>query len=140
MNVYIAAPYEDSQLVREHHILLRDLRMTPTSQWAEDAQDGTEDLRQLSPRVARVRAFRNDLDLRSAHVVVVFARDGAGGEMFAEARLALENNIPVIWAGERRTLSAYRDGVIRVDSLGDAFRVLKAMAVYVDGTGVPSVE
>ena len=40
--------------------------------------------------------------------------------MFAEIRLALAHRIPVLWVGERRILSAYREGVLCVDTLGDA--------------------
>jgi hypothetical protein len=60
--------------------------------------------------------------------VLVLARDGAGAEMFGEARLALEYGIPTVWFGTRRPLSAYRPGVVRVETIDEAMEQLAAFA------------
>jgi hypothetical protein len=51
--------------------------------------------------------------------------------MFAEARLALEHGIPVVWVGARRPLSGYRPGVIRVDTLEAGVDLLATFAEIV---------
>ncbi len=69
----------------------------------------------MGVREVRRIALANDRDLLGADLVVALPRDGAGAEMFAEVRLALAHRIPVLWVGARRPLSAYREGVLRVD-------------------------
>ena len=119
---YVAAPYIDAGRVLDVHERLVDLGIQPTSTWARTA-DGPEDLSRVTEDGLRLIARANDSDLRGSHVVLVLARDGAGGEMFAEARIALEWGRPVVWVG-RRILSAYRDGVVRVEDIDDALVVL----------------
>jgi len=119
MHVYVAAPYMDAPLVRALHQQLTSARFTPTSSWADEAT-GAEALDALSPAEVRRIAKANDEDLHRAHVLIVLAREGAGAEMFAEARLALEYETAVIWVGARRPLSAYRAGVVRVDTAQQA--------------------
>jgi hypothetical protein len=118
LRAYLAAPFLDAPLVRDLDAHLVSLGIGVTSAWAA-AANGPEALEALAPEDVRRIALANDRDLLSAHVVVVLARDGAGAEMFAEARLALAHRIPVVWVGTRRPLSAYRDGVLRVASLAE---------------------
>ncbi len=121
--IYVAAPYEDAGYVREHvHERLRALGFEPTSRWAETAR-GPEDFARFSADELRVIAEGNDLDVAGSKAVLVLARAGAGGEMFAEARLALAMGIPCIWVG-RRTLSAWRLGVVRAADLDEALEIL----------------
>jgi hypothetical protein len=125
--VYVAAPYEDAPGVRRVHALLRYLRLEPTSTWAEEA-DGPEVLEKMPLDVVRALADRNDADLESSSALLVLPRAGAGREMYAEVRLAIERNIPVIWVGGPRPLSAYRVGVARVDDLTEALAHLCELA------------
>jgi hypothetical protein len=111
--VYVAAPYDDAPAVREAHGWLRANRFIPVSSWA-DKVEGPERLDLLTSAQCHAIAEGNDRDLLSAHALLVLSRAGAGGEMFGEARLALEFGIPVVWVGSRRPLTAYRRGVVRV--------------------------
>lgn len=119
--VYVAAPYADSVFVRSVHKVLRAEAFEPTSRWAETAS-AVEPL--LTDEAMRAAALANDDDLYRSHAVLVLAREGTGGEMFAEARIAIATGIPVVWAG-RRILSAYRAGVTRCDDIHEALRALR---------------
>jgi hypothetical protein len=137
MNIYFAAPYDDAPLVQRLHTRAKTMGLKPMSHWAETAH-GSEQLATMPIERVRSIAWDNDVDLKSSQVVIVLAREGAGGEMFAEARLALTHEIPVIWVGDRRPLTAYRPGVIRVGGIEEAFVVLKglsdaASAPWIDG-------
>lgn len=125
MNVYVAAPFEDAGIVRMVHERFASLGLTPTAKWADHA-DGKEDFARFEPARLRAFAHQNDKDLRDSDVVLVIARAGAGGEMFAEARLAIEWGKAVVWVG-RRILSAWRHGVVSADSIDDAVDLLVAM-------------
>lgn len=114
--VYVCAPFEDGAFVRALHERLETLQLTPTSRWAEHATS-REDFARYSPVQLREYARRNDADLRGSDVALVLARHGGGGEMFAEARLALEWGKAVVWVGKRHTLSAFRSGVVRTEDL-----------------------
>lgn len=104
----------------------------PSSRWVDGAVSA-EDFGRYTPEELRRFAAQNDRDVCSSHVVLVLARPGAGGEMFGEARLALEWGLAVVWVG-RRTLSAWRRGVVRVDNLDQAIGVLARMRVaFEDG-------
>lgn len=118
MRIYVAAPYEDAAHVRGLHERLRSLGLEPTSHWAENAA-GPENFASFTPMQLRAIAESNDTDVISSTAVLVLARAGAGGEMFAEARLALFLAKPVYWVG-RRTLSSWREGVVRCEDLDDA--------------------
>jgi len=127
LRCYVAAPYLDGTLVREQvHPRLAALGIEPTSSWCADAI-GAEDFAAYGAGQLRAIAATNDADLARADVVLVIAREGAGGEMFAEARLALVMRKPVVWTG-RLILSAWRRGVVRVDSVAAALRVLARYA------------
>ena len=127
MNLYVAAPFERAPEVRDLHALARPLGLTAVSFWAEEAH-GPENLRALPRDVARALGRKNDRDLLSAHLVVALASYGAGGEMFAEVRLALAHRIPVLWVGARRPLSAYREGVLRVSSVAEGVMLVSGFA------------
>lgn len=122
---YVAAPYADAAFVRVVHDHLLAVAITPTSSWATTAR-GPEDFSRFSPPELRRVAAQNDADLRGSDVCLVIARDGAGGEMFAEARVALEWGKPIVWTG-RRTLSAWRSGVVLAEDLDAAILLLVAM-------------
>jgi hypothetical protein len=125
--VYVAAPYGDASLVRRVHDLLRRLRLEPTSRWAENAL-GAENIETLPLDVVQALAEVNDRDLLDADAVLVLPRDGAGREMYAEARLALEHRIPVFWSGRPLCLSSFRAGVRRCSDLVDAVLALLELA------------
>lgn len=125
--VYVAAPFDDGAIVRDClHDRLRLHGMRPTAQWF-DAPRGPEDFTRFSPDELQRRALRNDADVRGSDVVFALPRRGAGGEMFAEIRVALEWGKSVVWVGERRTLSAWRAGVVRVDDFDAGLGILCAM-------------
>lgn len=127
--VYVAAPFADAAFVREHvHERLRAIGCTPTSSWVDTAA-GPENFARYLPAELRRNAEHNDRNLRGSDVVLVVAREGAGGETFAEARIAIEWGKPVVWCG-RRILSAWRAGVVRVDDLDGAMATLAAMRGY----------
>src|SRR5258706_3586810 len=98
VRVYVAAPYADAPRVRALHDDLREAGFLPVSQWAENA-NGPEALETLPLSTIRALARQNDADLLSAHLVIALARDGAGGDMFAEVRCALDSKIPVLGVG-----------------------------------------
>ncbi len=125
LRCYVAAPFIDAPYVREVHACLRLLGIEPTSSWADHA-NGPEDLASMPLAQVRAIAERNDHALATSDIVLVLPRDGAGREMYAEARIALAIGMPVIWVGGPRPLSAYREGVLLVDTLPEAFRELRA--------------
>lgn len=125
--VYVAAPYEDAGRVRAIHAILREARIEPVSRWAEGAI-GPE------PAINRAAFWRevaaqNDHDVIDCDAMLVLARDGVGGEMFAELRLATLHAKPVVYVGSRIVLSAWREGVVRVPTLD---RGLVELAKLVD--------
>ena len=126
LSVYCAAPYEDAQLVRQVHGRLRLMGATVTSRWAEEAI-GAEDFAKFTPSVLQAIAEANDADVAAANLVIVLARPGAGGEMFAECRYALTMRTPVYWTG-RLTLSAWREGVTRFGSLEELLASVETLA------------
>ena len=126
LSVYCAAPYEDAQLVRQVHGRLRLMGATVTSRWAEEAI-GAEDFAKFTPSVLQAIAEANDADVAAANLVIVLARPGAGGEMFAECRYALTMRKPVYWTG-RLTLSAWREGVTRFGSLEELLASVETLA------------
>ncbi len=119
--VYVASSYQNAPYVRAVHEKLRAIRMEPSSSWAGHA-NGPEP-RDLSVDALRAIAARNDSDLLDSHAVLVIAHEQSG-ETFAELRLALERQLPVVYMGERRILSAYRPGVVRVESIVEALYAL----------------
>lgn len=130
---YVCAPFEDGATVRDRvHVRVLAAGFAPSSRWATE-WTGSENFDGASVAELRSRAEQNDADLRSSTVALVLARPGGGGEMFAEARLALECGLAVVWVG-RRTLSAWRRGVVRVDDLDQAIAVLSRMReAFADG-------
>jgi hypothetical protein len=126
MNVYFCASHLDSVNVRHLQDGVRQQGLVPVSTWPYEVV-GPERLDDLQLSQVRAIADRNDRDLRKAHIAVVLARDGVGAEMFAEARLALSLGIPALWVGTRRPLSAYREGVHRVDDVVHAMKVLRGL-------------
>jgi len=124
LRCYVAAPFVDAPYVREVHACLRLLGIEPSSSWAESADGEPERLDLMPLEQVRAIAERNDHALATSDVVLVLPRDGAGREMYAEARLAIAIGLEVIWVGGPRPLSAYREGVALVDTLQEAFRLL----------------
>lgn len=124
LHVYVAAPYEDAALVREVHAELEKYDIVATSLWADEAR-GAEDFSTYTPTQLRAAAESNDEDIDRSHAMIVMARKGAGGEMFAEARYAAHLGMPTFWCG-RMTLSAWRWNVVRVENPGGATLMLRA--------------
>lgn len=113
--VYVAAPYVDRFHVRLLHRAMPALGLAPTSKWAETDED------EFDMPQARLRELANENDraIRMSDVVLVIARDGVGGEMFAEARYAISRLVPVYWVG-RKILSAHRPGVLICETDAEA--------------------
>lgn len=120
--IYVAAPYEDANLVRQTHLKLEQQDFAPVSFWAIAAH-GPEALNEQSAKWA---IKHNDEDLESAAGVLALCREGAGGEMYAEITRALIWGKPVFWVGHRR-LSAYRHGVTLCDDIDDAIDALDVL-------------
>jgi hypothetical protein len=133
MKAYFAAPYIDATKVRRLHVRAHMLGITPVSSWAESAK-GAEALDEIPLAEARRIVEMNDRDLASAHVVVALPRDTAGGETHCVVARALEWRIPVIWVGSPCTLSAYREGVLRVDNVIEAMERLTSFRNTVDAS------
>ncbi len=113
LNVYIAAPFgRGPTIARGLATALENLGCRVVSSWIDVAiaMGGVERLSDEAE--ARAVARTNDRDLDSAHVVLVLAFAGEGREMFAEARMAVEHGIPVVWCGPT-CLTAMRPGVVR---------------------------
>lgn len=126
IRVYVAGPYSSASFIREHvHERLRQLRMEPTSRWADDAH-GAEDFSKFSPERLREFGLSNDADVARADALLLVDLAGMGRETYAEMRLALILGKPVIWLG-RHALSAYRDGVTRAEDLDEALSFLVAL-------------
>lgn len=125
MRVYLAAPMPDKMLVRELHDRLAREDMVPTSSWAM-SDSTSNDFDAFTPTELRRHIQKNDSDLRGSDIVLVLARDGVGGEMFAEAALAIQMGKTVLWCG-RRILSSFRPGVVLVEDLESAFAILGDM-------------
>lgn len=122
--VYIASPYEDSPIVARVAEKLYSFGISSTSYWALQADGRKEDQSRSTPEDLRSYALRNDADVLDSDAVVVLARPGTGGEMFAEARFALIVGKPVIWVG-RKILSTWREGVTWVEDSDDAVSLLR---------------
>ncbi len=125
MRIYVAAPYDDAELVRGVHARLRAMGCTPTSQWASKAT-APEDFGSMTPEEISAVAKGNDRDVLSSEMVLVIARAGAGGEMFAEARFASCHSVPIVWVG-RLTLSAWRKGVTRCADLEEGMKAIRLL-------------
>jgi hypothetical protein len=120
--VYVAAPLADAPLVRDVHARLRQHGFLPVSYWAEEPSNyGVDDFEDLA--AVRAKMALNDAGVAGADVFLVLARDGAGGEMFCEARMAIAMGAPVVWVG-RRVLSTFREGVYHFDGLELAMQFL----------------
>lgn len=131
MKVYIAAPYADAALVRIVKGKLEDLGAEVLASWAVEAV-GPEDLEAMGAAARRAAIDKNDRELQAADVLLVLAREGSGGAMFGEARLAIECGALVIWAG-RRTLDAYRESVLRVADANEGAQVVAELVAAGDG-------
>lgn len=125
MHLYVAAPYPDIAMVRQLHMKLETIDIVPTSSWASGADN--EDFSKFTPMQLRRAAEANDQDIHRAHAVLVIARPGAGGEMFAEARYAEMLGMPIFWVG-RLTLSSWRPNVVRCASIEEALVHLEKAA------------
>lgn len=127
--VYVAAPYAEGPFVAAVvHPALRERDLSPTSGWAAQADGAPERLERLPLDAVRAIAERNDADLASSDLVVVLGHRGTGREMYAEARIAIALGLPVVWVGPPYPLSAYREGVVRVASLEEAWPAIELLA------------
>jgi len=111
MKVYIAAPYAEAVCVRTTVFsMIRDAGLDPIASWAVEADGEKENLLAIDEERARARWKRNRWELVAADALLVVARDGSGGEMFAETELARAMTLPIFWTG-RLTLSAFQPEV-----------------------------
>lgn len=94
------------------------------STW-HDLPHAPEDLESLSDDERHRIAAQNDRDLSRAQAALVIA-DERSGETFVEAGRAWQAGTPIVWTG-RAILTAYRPGVVRCATLGEAFNVLDEM-------------
>jgi hypothetical protein len=125
MIVYVVSPYANAPEVRVLHDRLRKLGIAFTSMWAEEA-NGAEDFSKFTPKKFQLIAEENDHHIDAADAILVLSRESGGAETYAEARYAISKEKLVFWVG-RLTLSAWRKGVIRCESVDDA---LKKMGEY----------
>lgn len=132
LRAFVAAPYQDSRLVRETHLRLCAVGIAPTSTWAETAPDAPENLSRFSDAEKLQICDDNDRDIERADVLLLLAREDAGRECFAEARFALTLGMPVVWVGFR-TSGAWRRGVCRAPSYDHALEMLERIARHWDG-------
>lgn len=126
LKVYIAAPFARWSRAKRARTLLRDLGFVVDSSWIDDAEraGGRES---DNPGLMQDALARNDADVSTSDVVLAMTWHGEGGEMFAEARLALLRGIPVLWVGERFIGSSFRAGSERFTEMLDAFARLEEM-------------
>lgn len=125
--VYVAAHYSLAPMVRAIHEKLFAIGCAPTSQWARLATRTLEELEDCSPEERRILWEMNDTCIDQSEAMLVVACVNKGGETFVEVGRALGRTIPILWTGERRILSSYRQGVFRV-SLDEALRALEHAA------------
>lgn len=125
LRIYVAAPMNDKMFVRELHDRLARADFIPTSTWANSDRT-SNDFDAFTPTELRAQLAKNDSDLRGSDVVLVVAREGVGGEMFAEARMAIDLGKTVIWCG-RRILSSFRPYILLVEDIESAFALLTGM-------------
>jgi hypothetical protein len=130
MRVYFMSDYANAPLIRRVHRLAPLIGVKPTSRWAEEASLVPERLDALGQERVRAIAAQNDRDLASSHIAVVVPREGVGGEMFCEAARALDAGIPLVWAGSRTVVSAYREGVLRLSDFAAAGPILRTFAAF----------
>lgn len=124
--VYVAAPFEDVHVVRDLHERMHALGLVPTARWVEGV-NGVENQARFTAAELRAFAERNDHDLARSHALIVLARAGGGGEMFAEMTRALILGLRVYYVGRRRILSAWRKGVVLCEDVDDALAQLLAV-------------
>lgn len=125
--VYVASPWTNAAFVRVVHEHLERLDITPMSSWARHAY-GAEDFARHAVAALRQALAINSADLRGSDAVLVYDPAGEGRETYAEAARAIEWGKPVVWCGPRG-LSRFASGVVRVEEIDDAIRVLVHMRV-----------
>jgi len=142
VKVYIAAPYGEAIFVRtEVFSMLRAAGLEPVATWAVEANGEQENLLTISREILRSRWIRNRSDLTRSDAVLVIARDGCGGEMFAEIEQARFAALSIYWCG-RLTLSAF-DVHVRVresatiDGIARAVGAVRAYAMSLGQNVVP---
>lgn len=140
LRIYVAAAFRTAPLVRDIHARIRELGHTPTSTWAETANDCAEDLDSLTDGEAQALWETNHGAALRANIGIVIARpvtvviDGEpidvphGRETFAEASTLLHGGALVVWIG-RETLTArvHRDQTRRVATVEEALAYLERM-------------
>jgi len=134
-SVYVAGPFSSGpELRRRLPGRLAAIGAELTARWLDlAAAEGSEDFSRYTIDELRAFAEMNDADLRAADVVLLVDPEGRGRETYSEIARALLWNKPVVWCG-RLTLSAWRRGVVRVDSLDAAIGTLARMReAYADG-------
>lgn len=106
--IYVCAPFDDRVYVRSVHALLVESELRPMSTWA----NANEDENWEDEEAVRLASLENVSQMATSDAMLVIARPGAGGEMYAEVARAITWGKPIFWVG-RRILSAFRPGVFR---------------------------
>lgn len=125
--IYVAAPFDDRYYVRAVHAKLVLAELRPTSTWA----NANEDENWEDDEAIHAASVENTTQIATSDAMLVIARPGAGGEMFAEVARAQTWGKPIFWVG-RRILSAFKPGVFRFGDCMMAVRdeeVEKAIAL-----------
>lgn len=126
MRIYVAAPFQRaSEALLAHHALVA-IGLLPVSRWVAVALE-RQGVDALTAAEAHHGIEVNDEDLVSADALLVLSYPGEGGEMFAEARMALLLGKPVVWVRGRQILSSWRRGVTLVDSLQEGVQRLDSI-------------
>jgi hypothetical protein len=112
--IYVCAPFDDRVYVRSVHAQLVESGLKPMSTWA----NASEDENWSDEEAVRLATFENTSQMATSDAMLVIARPGAGGEMFAEIARAQTWGKPIFWVG-RRILSAFRPGVFRLGDCDD---------------------
>lgn len=97
LSVYVAAPFEDRDLVRVVHERLRKDGIATTASWA-DLTIGGQDVAWLAPERLRALAKVNDADLRSSDAVLVLAD--------------IEDGLRILGAMRDRFIDGYRGDLL----------------------------
>lgn len=124
MNIYVAAAFGQAQRVREIHARLAGLGVTPVSSWVDRGDGQVERLDEMTGADLAEIIEENDAAVASADVIMVLSSLEAK-ETFAEARYALSLGRLVLWVGEPRPLSAYRQGVVSLPHVETALCFLE---------------
>lgn len=137
LRVYVACAFARASFVDTLVVpMLERAGCKLVSTWHQPPWREREDLHGMPLEDVQAIIARNDHELATAEAVLVMAdpvRLDTGEfavpqETLCEARIAWSAGIPVVWEGHR-SLSAFRPGVVRADSLAEAIATIEALAL-----------